>query len=89
MQRRKLAALVAGAALALAPCTSAWSADTFPSKPLRLIVGFAPGGGDKRREAHNYDGEESNVGAQCRSPTQRAAGFGPRLRMKFTMCQAS
>jgi tripartite-type tricarboxylate transporter receptor subunit TctC len=45
MQRRKLAALVAGAALALAPCTSAWSADTFPSKPLRLIVGFAPGGG--------------------------------------------
>jgi tripartite-type tricarboxylate transporter receptor subunit TctC len=45
MQRRKLAALVAGAALALAPCASAWSADTFPSKPLRLIVGFAPGGG--------------------------------------------
>ncbi|KQX30288.1 Bug family tripartite tricarboxylate transporter substrate binding protein [Variovorax sp. Root434] len=44
MRRRTftLAALAAGTAL---PGTAAWSADGFPNKPLKLIVGFAAGGG--------------------------------------------
>ena len=45
MQRRNLGALAAGAALALLPGAGAWSAETYPTKPVRLIVGFAPGGG--------------------------------------------
>ena len=45
MQRRNLGALAAGAALALLPGAAAWSAETYPAKPVRLIVGFAPGGG--------------------------------------------
>jgi tripartite-type tricarboxylate transporter receptor subunit TctC len=47
MQRRNLtlAALAAGGAMAMLPGAAAWSAETYPDKPLRLIVGFAPGGG--------------------------------------------
>jgi len=41
MQRRTL---VKWAALAL-PATAAWGADGYPQKPVRLVVGFAPGGG--------------------------------------------
>ncbi|OAK66133.1 ABC transporter substrate-binding protein [Variovorax paradoxus] len=46
MQRRTLtlAAVSALAATAL-PGTAAWGAEAYPSKPLRLIVGFAAGGG--------------------------------------------
>ena len=40
-RRRALHALAAGAATLAAP--QAWS-QTFPTKPLRMIVGFAPGG---------------------------------------------
>jgi len=43
MRRRNLA--LAALATALLPGAAAWSADAFPQKPLRLIVGFAPGGG--------------------------------------------
>lgn len=42
MQRRHLITLAAGAAL---PAVQALGAETYPDKPLRLIVGFAPGGG--------------------------------------------
>ena len=48
MRRRNLiilAALAAGGTLAALPGAAAWSAETYPDKPLRLIVGFAPGGG--------------------------------------------
>ena len=41
MQRRTF---TTWAALAL-PSAAAWSADAYPSKPVRMIVGFAPGGG--------------------------------------------
>ena len=44
MRRRTLALAALAAATAL-PGTAAWSADTFPNKPLKLIVGFAAGGG--------------------------------------------
>lgn len=42
MQRRHLITLAAGAAL---PAVQAFGAESFPDKPLRLIVGFAAGGG--------------------------------------------
>jgi len=47
MRRRSLtlAALAAGGALTMLPGAAAWSAEAYPQKPLRLIVGFAPGGG--------------------------------------------
>lgn len=45
MQRRTLTtALVAGGALAL-PHARAWAADPYPQRAIRLLVGFAPGGG--------------------------------------------
>jgi tripartite-type tricarboxylate transporter receptor subunit TctC len=47
MQRRTVirwAASTVGTALAL-PGGAAWSAEDFPQKPLRLVVGFASGGG--------------------------------------------
>ena len=42
---RWLAGLAVGATLAAAPLASAGAADDFPIKPLRVVVGFAPGGG--------------------------------------------
>ena len=33
-----------GTAIALAMHVPAWSADAYPTKPIRLLVGFAPGG---------------------------------------------
>ncbi|MDN6885892.1 tripartite tricarboxylate transporter substrate binding protein [Variovorax sp. CAN2819] len=42
MRRRTFTLAAAGAVL---PGTAAWSADAFPNKPLKLIVGFAAGGG--------------------------------------------
>lgn len=47
MQRRSFnhwAAMAVGGVLAV-PGTAAWSADVYPQKPVRMIVGFAPGGG--------------------------------------------
>lgn len=44
MRRRTLMTLAALAATTL-PGTAAWSADAYPNKPLKLIVGFAAGGG--------------------------------------------
>ncbi|MDH6166298.1 tripartite-type tricarboxylate transporter receptor subunit TctC [Variovorax boronicumulans] len=43
MRRRNLA--LAALATTVLPGAAAWSADAYPNKPLRLIVGFAPGGG--------------------------------------------
>ena len=34
----------AGAALALVASSAAWAAEAYPVKPIRLLVGFAPGG---------------------------------------------
>lgn len=42
--RRRTLTLAALAATAL-PGAAAWSADAYPNKPLKLIVGFAAGGG--------------------------------------------
>lgn len=46
-QARRLSRMAgaAGLALALATVSSAASAEDFPNKPLRMVVGFAPGGG--------------------------------------------
>lgn len=44
MQRRTLLQCAAVSALALS-AGAAWSADAYPQKPVRMIVGFAPGGG--------------------------------------------
>ncbi|HZF82996.1 MAG TPA: tripartite tricarboxylate transporter substrate binding protein [Burkholderiaceae bacterium] len=43
MRRRTLT--LAALAAAAWPATAAWCADAYPNKPLKLIVGFAPGGG--------------------------------------------
>src|SRR5690606_22391012 len=43
MFSKTLAALVG--ALAVAHAAPVFSQDSFPSKPLRLVVGFVPGGG--------------------------------------------
>lgn len=40
---KPIACLIAGAALALAPIAAHAQAEAFPSKPVRLIVGFTPG----------------------------------------------
>ncbi|MDN4588322.1 ABC transporter substrate-binding protein [Xenophilus aerolatus] len=44
MRRRTFTLATLAAATAL-PGAAAWSADAYPNKPLKLIVGFAPGGG--------------------------------------------
>jgi tripartite-type tricarboxylate transporter receptor subunit TctC len=44
-QRRRFLRLIAGAAALTAPSRAAW-AQTYPSRPLTLVVGFAPGGGN-------------------------------------------
>ena len=43
-RRQFLTASAATAAAALLPGMSARAADPWPSKPIKLIVGFAPGG---------------------------------------------
>ena len=47
MQARRMARMAgaAGLAIALATASSIALADEFPNKPLRMVVGFAPGGG--------------------------------------------
>ncbi|MGN6457008.1 MAG: tripartite tricarboxylate transporter substrate-binding protein, partial [Achromobacter mucicolens] len=47
MKARRLARIAgaAGLALSLAAAPVAVLADEFPAKPLRMVVGFAPGGG--------------------------------------------
>lgn len=42
--RSTVPVFVLGAVLALAAPPGAWSADTYPAKPIRFLVGFAPGG---------------------------------------------
>jgi len=43
--RRRTFTLATLAAAATLPGAAAWSADAYPNKPVKLIVGFAPGGG--------------------------------------------
>jgi tripartite-type tricarboxylate transporter receptor subunit TctC len=44
MQGIAIAAFIAGIAVAAAVQRDAWAAETYPVKPIRLLVGFAPGG---------------------------------------------
>ena len=45
LSRRRLLALPAVAATVAAPASITWAqSETFPSKPIRIIVPFAPGG---------------------------------------------
>ncbi|MBI2295071.1 MAG: tripartite tricarboxylate transporter substrate binding protein [Betaproteobacteria bacterium] len=44
LPRSTVLALLSGAVLALAAPLEAWSAETYPTKPIRLLVGFPPGG---------------------------------------------
>jgi len=41
--RRQFLPLAAGAAALPAPCRTAW-AQTYPSRPITIVVGFAAGG---------------------------------------------
>jgi tripartite-type tricarboxylate transporter receptor subunit TctC len=43
-RRPTVLVFVLGVVLALAAPPGAWSADAYPTKPIRLLVGFAPGG---------------------------------------------
>jgi tripartite-type tricarboxylate transporter receptor subunit TctC len=45
MFRRHLAISVMAAAIAAFSFTAAFAADPYPTRPIRMIVGFAPGGG--------------------------------------------
>lgn len=66
MQRRTLmtwAAMAAGGAFAL-PGITAWSADAYPQKPLRLVVGFASGGGADSIARIIADGLSKQLGQQ-------------------------
>jgi len=44
VRKSRGAAIVSCALLALAAQTPAWSAETYPSKPIRMVVGYPPGG---------------------------------------------
>lgn len=44
LRRPVVRAVFSGILLALVAQPVAWSAETYPSKPIRLLVGFAPGG---------------------------------------------
>ncbi len=44
VRRSTALVFVLGAVLALAAPPGAWSADNYPTKPIRFLVGFAPGG---------------------------------------------
>ena len=62
MRRRNLS-LAALAAVAL-PGAAAWSAERYPDKPLRLIVGFAAGGGADALSRIIADGLSKQLGQQ-------------------------
>ncbi len=44
VRRRTVAVFMSGAALLFAAASGAWAADAYPARPVRLLVGFAPGG---------------------------------------------